>query len=283
MRHRIGRLRQPQRLALLLAAVTVAGSATACSEPASRQGSRSYPPHTDIVATTFWVGEVFDPAVPDGSQVCSSYDSQWAFHWSGVARGAVPDSAEGCAGARTGGCDGVAHPGSASCDTEKRVAENDFFPSSGITPRENPFYLDLPYDDLNDPIGFAKRCETIPWANDPGYTGRCDDRGFSYMKNRWVAITGPNGRTCYGQIEDAGPSHDGLYHDAGYVLGDEDARPAQKAFNNAGMDVSPALNGCLGFSERNGQEDRVTWRFVDDANVPDGPWLRVVTRSGVTL
>ena len=31
--------------------------------------SSGYPWHTDIVATTFWVGEVFDPNASDGSQV----------------------------------------------------------------------------------------------------------------------------------------------------------------------------------------------------------------------
>jgi hypothetical protein len=39
-----------------------------------------------IIATTFWEGEIFDPTVPDGSQVCSTYDSQWDYHWSGVAK-----------------------------------------------------------------------------------------------------------------------------------------------------------------------------------------------------
>lgn len=251
--------------------------------PSSRDEAR-YPVHTDIVATTFWVGERFDPAVPDGSQVCSTYDSQWAFHWSGVSTGIVPDTAAACGGARTGGCDGVIveERGDQRCETETRSAENGYFPSA-LTPHENPFYLDLPYDDLHDPDGFAQRCDLIPWANDPGYAGRCDDRGFSYMKNRWVAIVGPAGRTCYGQIEDAGPSHDTLYHDAEYVFGSDDARPVQKSFNNAGMDVSPALNGCLGFAELDGEQDRVSWRFVDDADVPEGPWLRIVTHSGVTL
>lgn len=92
----------------------------------------------------------------------------------------------------------------------------------------------------------------------------------------------PNGPTCYGQIEDAGPSHDDLYHDAAYVFGTDDVRPAQHRFNNAGLDVSPALNGCLGFADLDGDSDRVSWRFADDADVPDGPWRRLVTKSGVT-
>lgn len=237
--------------------------------------------HTDIVATTFWVGEVFDASSPDGSQVCSTYDAVWAFHWSGVDAGRVPDDAAGCAGAILGGCDGVRGPGGA-CGTEPRVAANGFFPSdAGILPRENPFYLDVPFDDLNDPLGFAMRCAVVPWAHEVPVE-RCADRSFSYMKDRWVRILGPNGRTCYGQVEDAGPSHGGMYHDAAYVFGPTDARPSQQRWNNAGMDVSPALNGCLGFTELEGVNDRVSWSFVDANDVPPGPWRLVVTTSGVT-
>jgi hypothetical protein len=47
------------------------------------------------------------------------------------------------------------------------------------------------------------------------------------------------------------------------------------------MDVSPALNGCLRFTDINGQNDRVDWQFVDAADVPEGPWTRIVTTSGV--
>ncbi len=83
-----------------------------------------------------------------------------------------------------------------------------------------------------------------------------------------------NGNTCYGQIEDAGP---GEYHDSNYVFGSNDARPANTKYNGAGMDVSPALNGCLAFSELNGQNDMVDWQFVDDIDVPSGPWKTLVT------
>lgn len=278
-------------LAASVAMVTLAGCAiesptqpthVSTAPAAVPPATRSYPEHTRIVATTFWVGEVFDPDAPDGSQVCSAYDSQWAYHWSGIDRGRLPKTASACPGARLGGCDGVLDHEGNTCETEPRTAANDYFPRNGRRPLENPFYLDLPYDDLNDPIGFARRCAVVPWAADAGYSGRCTDRSFSYLKNRWVAITGPNGRTCYGQIEDAGPSHDDLYHDAAYVFGTDDVRPAQHRFNNAGLDVSPALNGCLGFADLDGDSDRVSWRFADDADVPDGPWRRLVTKSGVT-
>lgn len=211
---------------------------------------RQYPLHTNIIATTFWVGELFNPNAPDGSQVFSTFDDQWM--------------------TRYGGCDGVVVNN--QCQTERRMASNDFFPTS-MTPKMNPFYLDLPFDDLHDEIAFQMRDKVIPWANDPGYAGRTGDKSFSYMKGRWVKLM-RNGRTCYGQIEDAGP---GQYHDNKYVFGSEDVRPTNKKFNGAGMDVSPALNGCLDFSELNGENDKVDWQFVDDVDVPPGPWKTFAT------
>jgi len=218
---------------------------------------RSYPWHTRIVATTFWVGEVFDPDVSDGSQVISTYDSQWLEHY--------------------GGCDGVVIQG--ECTTEPRTAGNDYFPTQ-MTPLENPFYLDLPFDDVNNEEAFAMRCDVIPWAQADAEPQRCEDREFSYMKNRWVEIVGPTGNVCYGQIEDAGP---GRYDDADYVFGESDARPANKQFGGSGMDVSPALNGCLGFELVNGIQEGVSWRFVDRVDVPEGPWTRIETTSPVQL
>lgn len=213
-----------------------------------------HPWHRGIVATTFWVGELFDPSAPDGSQVISAYDSRWMDSY--------------------GGCDGVVT--AAGCTTEARTAANDFFPSS-MTPRENPFYLDLPFDDVGDDTAFAMRDDVVPWAGQEPYASHRGDRDFSYMKNRWVEIVHGDHR-CFGQIEDAGP---GVYDDARYVFGADDARPANRDFNGAGMDVSPALTGCLGFPELNGEDATVDWRFVDEGQVPPGPWKRLVTTSGV--
>lgn len=233
--------------ALLL---TACGKTLADAQPEPRQ----YPWHRDIVATTFWVGEVMDPTTSDGSQRYSTYDGNWLANY--------------------GGCDGVISNG--VCQTEHREMSNGFFPTR-MTPRQNPFYLDLPFDDINNANAFALRAKVIPWANDPGYHGNADDPHFSFMKNRWVQLT-RDGNTCYGQIEDAGPAH---YDDAAYVFGNGDQRPANTRFNGAGIDVSPALNGCLGFTQLDGEDDRVSWRFVDDADVPDGPWSRIVTTSPV--
>ena len=250
------------------------------SSAASPVTGRAYPWHTGIVATTFWVGELFDANRADGSQICSTYDTNWAYHWSGVDHGTVSADASGCPGSIIGGCDGV--PGvNNRCATEPRTSANGYYPT-GVTPKENPFYLDVPFDDLNDPAAYAQRCRAIPWADDAEFGGHCGDAGFSYMKNRWVRLVGPDGNTCYGQIEDAGPSHDDLYHDTDYVFGAIDPRPTQMQFNNAGVDVSPALNGCLGFAEIDGETDLVSWQFVDGSDVPPGPWTAIVTTSGVS-
>lgn len=214
-----------------------------------------YPWHRDIVAATFWVGEIFDPNAADGSQMLSTYDSDWYGSY--------------------GGCDGVVVVGG-GCETEVRSAGNGFFPSS-MSPRENPFYLDVPYDDINDPTGFAHRDSVIPWADAEPYRSHRGDRDFSYLKNRWVQLT-RNGVTCYGQIQDAGP---GEYHDAAYVFGADDARPANTRYGGAGLDVSPAITGCLGFPDINGISARVDWRFVEASEVPSGPWTRIVTTSPV--
>lgn len=232
--------------------------ATSPAPPAKARPGRPrpnrYPWHTDIPSTTFWVGEVFDPNASDGSQVLSTYNGSWLRDY--------------------GGCDGRVV--GKDCRTERRTAANGYFPTA-MTPKENPFYLDLPFDDVNDPVGLRTRADVIPWAREARFASRLRNPGASLMKNRWVELR-KGGRTCFGQIEDAGP---GQYHDARYVFGDDDARPANRRYGGAGLDVSPALNGCLGYAELDGDTDRVSWRFVDDRDVPAGPWSRIVTTSGV--
>ena len=248
---RIARHRLPAAVALVAAAALPLGG---CSLLPGGDLSGGYPLHTGIVATTFWVGEVFDPTASDGSQVYSTYDSLWMESF--------------------GGCDGTEVDG--VCQTEPRSAEDDFFPSETV-PLENPFYLDLPFDDVNDSGAFARRDEVVPWAGQEPYRSHQGDRLFSYLKNRWVELSYA-GATCYAQIEDAGP---GEYDDAEYVFGDDDPRPLNDRYGGAGMDVSPAVVGCLGFDELNGEQAGVSWRFVEEADVPEGPWTRIVTTSQV--
>ncbi|WP_430332332.1 hypothetical protein [Rhodococcus sp. ACT016] len=235
-------------------AVGMGIAATGCAADTAQAADTEYPWHTDIVSTTFWVGEIFDPTAEDGSQEMSTYDANWLENY--------------------GGCDGVTVGG--ACRTEPRTAANGYFPTQ-MTPRENPFYLDLPFDDVNDKVAFKQRGSVVPWADEAPYSDHLTDPSFSLMKNRWVRLRSGD-QTCYGQIQDAGP---GTYHDSAYVFGGNDARPANTEFNGAGLDVSPALNGCLGFSELDGEDDHVDWQFVDEGDVPPGPWRTIVTTSGV--
>lgn len=267
-----------RRIAALLPLLILAALLVAV--PAEAAG-RTYPLHTKIVTTTFWVGELFNATAADGSQVCSTYDSQWAKRWSGKDNGSRAAAGTDCEGAPLGGCDGKPSGSGASfkCATERRTAANGFYPTDpSVTPLENPFYLDLPFDDLNNAAAFKARGTVVPWANDPGYAGQARNTSFSFMKNRWVQISRA-GQVCYGQIQDAGP---GKYNDQAYVFGNTDARPQNRQYGSAGMDVSPALTGCLNLPSLDGISPAdISWRFVEAADVPAGPWTRVITTSQV--
>ena len=67
--------------------------------------------------------------------------------------------------------------------------------------------------------------------------------------------------------EDVGP----FYTDsAAYVFGD--GRPWPNVNHGAGIDVSPAVRDYLGL----GSLDLVDWRFVEQADVPAGPWSQYI-------
>ena len=120
---------------------------------------------------------------------------------------------------------------------------------------QNPFYVALPFNDVVYPDLAKKYC---PWYKTPG----ADNRYVSQCKGKWIQIMNRNGKSAYAQWQDVGPIRTDM---AAYVFGD--ARP--KEFNGAGLDVSPAVHDYLGL---NGL-DKTHWRFVDDADVPPGPWL----------
>ena len=92
---------------------------------------------------------------------------------------------------------------------------------------------------------------------------------------------GPPRRERQGLLRAGAGCGTGVYDDAAYVFGAHDRRPANTEFNGAGLDVSPALNGCLAFSELDGEDDLVDWQFVEVDEVPAGPWGIIVTTSGV--
>lgn len=199
---------------------------------------KSYPIHTNITAAIFWVGE----PVGNGSSednALSAWDDEWMKNFGGF---------------------------------DDPFNRNGYYPA-GFTPKENPFYLDLPYNDFDDNGNRKNNVEkNIPWANEKEW-----GRRESMMKNQWVKITHQN-ITCFGQIQDAGPYQ---YDDVNYVFGENDERPKSKIANNAGMDISPALRDCLGFVGKNNVDNKVSWQFVKESQVPNGPWKEIITTSQI--
>ncbi len=122
----------------------------------------------------------------------------------------------------------------------------------------NPFYVALPFNDLAFPDK-ARRWLPTGWYRSPR-----NGKQVSACKDRWVEIKNAQGDVCYAQWEDVGPLR---YDHAEYVFGNE--RP--DTLTRAGLDVSPAVAKYLNINEKN----RITrWRFVDDADVPPGYWLK---------
>lgn len=178
-----------------------------------------YPWKLSIVSTVFWIGERSSPG-----NLRSAWDAHWLANYGGV------DDPK----ARTG------------------------FQPAQFVPRQNPFYVALPYGDMEDGRLKAEAATVVPW-----FMQSFRGPGKSVCQGRWIAIR--HGlKTCYAQWEDVGPFRTDHWQ---YVFGDE--RPAPNANRGAGIDLSPAVRDYLGL---NGI-DAVDWRFVDERQVPRGPWL----------
>ena len=128
----------------------------------------------------------------------------------------------------------------------------------GFEPQMNSFYVALPYNDIGkDGLHRPEASEVIPWFWE-SYRGD----GISVCKGRWVAIHA-RGNVCYAQWEDVGPFEVDHWQ---YVFGGE--APRANLNNAAGIDVSPAVRDFLGLKSG----ERVQWRFVEDRDLPSGPW-----------
>ena len=181
-------------------------------------------------ATIFWIGEPADQSNGFITNTVSAWDDDWVNHYGGV-----DDPADRCG----------------------------YLPCS-FTPLENPFYVALPYNDLDNNGDQKASAASIPWyqANDP--TG-------SLLKNHWVELK-LGSQTCYAQWEDVGPFEE---DDFSYVFGN--AAPLNTNGVSAGLDLSPAAGRCLGLDN----VDTVKWRFIDETDVPAGPWTDTITTSSV--
>ena len=134
----------------------------------------------------------------------------------------------------------------------------DGYHPSGFEPKQNPFYFALPYNDLKGDKSRKENSKSIPWYS------ATSAEGVSIVKNRWIQVSTEE-KTCYAQWEDVGP---GETDDFDYVFGN--ASPKNSRY---GIDLSPAVRDCLDV----GGLSTVWWQFIDNKNVPAGPWKEIVT------
>ena len=180
------------------------------------------------MTTMFWVGEQSDAENAFIPNDASYWDASWQSSFGGVD-----------------------HP----------FERNGHWPA-GFKPKENPFYVALPYGEFEEDNSLKHAAQSVPWYR-PGVS--------PLLKNRWVEIRRGE-QSCFAQWEDVGPCNE---NDFDYVFG-ETATPLNSFDAKAGLDVSPAVWHHLGMTD-NGI---TSWRFVDASDVPEGPWTDIVTRSG---
>jgi hypothetical protein len=188
-----------------------------------------YPWKTQIVTTVFWVGE---PA--GGNNPVHNFSSSWDLNWE----------------ASYGGFDNP-NPGS----------RHNYIPVNFV-PRQNPFYIALPYNDVTHGATKPEAKVVIPWFRDMVDRGLWAE-GQSVCHNRWIAIRNSAGKVCYAQWSDCGPFRTDHWQ---YVFGNEKPRPNLNG--GAGLDVSPAVRDYLELSST----DVTDWKFVEVGDVPNGPW-----------
>lgn len=195
-----------------------------CESALSLSGPGGYPWKRDVTTTVFWVGELAAEHNPVSNDQ-SAWDSQWSSSYGGY-------------------------------DTPDSSARRNFVPTS-FSPRQNPFYVALPYNDVDDHHTKPEAAKVIPWFKNAFVRD-----GQSVCKGRWIAIRHGN-KVCYAQWEDVGPFHT---NDWKYVFGNGSPQPNRN--QDAGLDVSPAVRDYLGL----GGMDVCNWKFVDYPYVPPGPW-----------
>jgi hypothetical protein len=121
---------------------------------------------TQIVTTTFWVGENATKNNPVPNHA-SSWDPKWATNYGGF-------------------------------DNPDRTKRANFIPANFV-PQQNPFYVALPYNDVTRGQHKPEASLVIPW-----FKKEFSQAGKSVCKGRWIAIRFKD-RVCYAQWEDCGP------------------------------------------------------------------------------
>lgn len=176
----------------------------------------------NITSTLFWVGEDAGQNNPVHNH-SSSWDTYWKESYGG---------------------------------TDSPTKRNGWFPASFV-PKQTPFYVALPYNDLTRNGHRSEASKVIPW-----YWEKYRGQGVSVCHGQWLAIH-KGGKICYARWMDVGPF---TIDDWKYVFGGDFPRANRNG--NAGIDISPAIRDYLGVSGM----DAVDWSFIRETDVPQGPW-----------
>src|ERR1700730_11594351 len=115
----------------------------------ARPGER-FPWKKEIVTTVFWIGEKPSANNPTPNR-SSSWDANWTKSYGGI-------------------------------DAPDRANRHDLIPAN-FTPRQNPFYCALPYNDKSANGHRPEAPRVVPWFKE-AYQGL----GVSVCKGRWIAI-----------------------------------------------------------------------------------------------
>jgi len=192
--------------------------------------SGKYPWKTQIITTVFWIGES-----AAGNNPVPNFSSSWDLNWEQSYGG---------------------------FDNPNPTARNRNFAPVSFIPRQNPFYIALPYNDVTHGTTKPEAKIVIPWFHDVVASGQWAE-GQSVCHNRWVAIRNSSGKVCYAQWGDCGPFRTDHWQ---YVF--ENEKPKPNLNGGAGLDVSPAVRDYLQLSST----DVTDWKFVEVSDVPNGPW-----------
>ena len=202
--------------------------------PGGIQAKINYAPQSPIpmssfkktITTVFWVGE----DATSENEYIDNHGSYWDQHW-------------------------LKHFG--GVDTPQR--RNGYLPA-GFTPKQNPFYIALPFAEVDRDGKIKDAAKRIPGFG---------ETREPLTRNRWVEIRYKD-KSCFAQWQDVGPMGE---DDFDWVFGDA-KKPKNAQGLKAGLDISPAAALYLGIED----SARTEWRFVDADKVPEGPWKAIVTR-----
>jgi hypothetical protein len=141
-------------------------------------------------------------------------------------------------------------------DSPNPAARRNYKPIA-FSPKENPFYCALPYNDVRGRHAKSEASIVIPWF----YQVRRIP-GHSVCQHYWLAVR-KGTRVCYAQWEDCGPYRTDHFQ---YVFGNQ--RPMRNLNHGMALEVSPAVRDYL----RLRPNDVTDWTFVEPQDVPSGPW-----------